>query len=179
MGLQRSEEPHLGWLIRSFPLLIRHPFFPTASLRAHDQTMEALASAGTVLTIIHLSAKVTRLGCEYIKGVKGAQGEILALMHELSALSTILLQLHKWITANPGLSELEELIKPDGLLSGCLERLGSQLKELDPKSGHKNWFKRAAIRFVWPLTEMETSQYVTRLETQKSSLLLALAQSHT
>lgn len=132
---------------------------------------EILGLAVNIVTLIQLTGKITCLGYGYISGVKRAPKDLRDLVNELNTLSQILEILQDYADKNP---DSTALLKLDTPLQECVVELKKLEIKLEPQDGLKGFLGN----LKWPLKEVETLQYVARIERHKNLFILALTVDH-
>jgi len=109
-----------------------------------------------------------------MKGVKNAHKDIQSIITELRGLSDVLDHLRQLVESN-GLTTLEQLSGPDGLLEMCKKELVDLQERLKLPEG---WKAKGKALF-WPLKEGDVRKTLANLERTKTMLTLALTVHNT
>lgn len=127
---------------------------------------EVLGVASSIIGIFQLTGKLVSLGYGFIGGIKRAPKEIRALANELISLSQVLDTLQEYADNHPESPALQRLNEKAGPLQVCTQ----ELKELESVLE----LKGNLDRFMWPLKEKDTLQYIAQIERHKSLFIFAL-----
>jgi hypothetical protein len=134
-------------------------------------TMEAVGLAASIGSLATIALQVSKVGYEYINGVKNARADIKQLVDEIASVEKLLEQLHNLYKADKiddinSFSQLVADFKP------FLCQLGDQLRS-EPK--RRFWERREISKSLkWPFKEKETRQRIERTGRWKSDIILQL-----
>lgn len=132
--------------------------------------MEAAAS---VIAVIQLTGSLVKICGGYIREVKSARDEILALQQGITSLQGTLQDLLELLQSNDGMSLLNAS-RLAGNISSCLRDLRYIESRLDSGKGSRLMSKVGLRALKWPFKRMEVESITKNLERHKSSFVLSL-----
>lgn len=131
---------------------------------------EVLALTSAIIAIIKITADVTKLAYQYINDIQKAPESIRIFLSEIQSLTQVLNLLEEHCKKNPHLSAIQML---EGPLNECVTEMKMLAKNLEPKNS-ASWWKRSIVRLKWPLKDGEMSEYLSRIERFKTTIILAI-----
>lgn len=132
---------------------------------------DPLSITASATSLLHVTVTASAAVYGYIREVKRAKKDMQSLAHELSLLTPVLTDLEKAAKLDPQSKTLQQLIKPNGQLHICFQDLVELNKQLERKPG--KWGARGSS-LAWPLKANEVADYLRKLESHKTYILLCL-----
>ncbi|KFY84562.1 hypothetical protein V500_09207 [Pseudogymnoascus sp. VKM F-4518 (FW-2643)] len=142
------------------------------------EAIAGLAVASSIITVIDTTYKVVEIGYKCYKGIKNPPKELQEVMSEVMSLQGVLNTIHRRLS-NPhdddsrDLLALEELNRPDGVLSTCAVVLQDVLRIIEGLQKKKLGSVIAAATSGQKFLETKS-----RIERLKGLLMLALSSDH-
>lgn len=140
--------------------------------------MDPLSLSVSIITILTLAGQLAKLGNDYTKSVSGCPKEISDLLAELSALSQVLIAVRDII--DPAKATSTTPIIRSGILVNPINECVNQLQEMlaflnKYQQNRKSKIRKIMKRLMWPLKEVETREWINKIEGHKSTFTLALS----
>lgn len=134
--------------------------------------VDGLSAASSALAVIQVAGAVAKLCGGYIKDVKDAREDIIALQQAIAGLTGVLEKLSQLLqrpdSTLPVTSALEQNI------ASCHVTLKSLKESLNPGTGKKAMTKIGFRALKWPLKRPHVEKVMGDLERYKSSFTLSL-----
>ncbi|KAL4733015.1 NACHT and WD40 domain protein [Aspergillus similis] len=135
--------------------------------------MDGLSLAASVMAVFQLTGSLVKLCGGYIKEVRNAGEEILALQRAITGLQDILRDLYNNLQMNNAKALPTSSRLPSDIIA-CLSDLQALEAKLDPGNG-KTLMRKMGLRALkWPLKRTEMESLRQNLERYKSLFLLSL-----
>ncbi|KAI5847752.1 hypothetical protein DFP73DRAFT_352692 [Morchella snyderi] len=131
---------------------------------------EVVALTSAIIAIIQITTKITNLTYQYINDIQKAPQSIRIFLNEIQSLTHVLNLLEEHRKKASHTSAIQILKSP---LDECVMEMNMIAKKLEPKN-NSSWFKRTIIRLRWPLKDREMSEYLSRIERFKTTIILAI-----
>ena len=130
---------------------------------------------GTILAVVQISARVLSLLSKYYRDVKDAKGKVKRISEEIETFQDVLQSVQKVIEHSPS--------KLPAVSIAAIVQLQQYLSDLEEKLNppkRKKLMDRVGLRALkWPFTNKEVEEWITKLNRDKTSLLLALSADQT
>ncbi|CUS12375.1 unnamed protein product, partial [Tuber aestivum] len=138
---------------------------------------EPISLIASVLTLIHLGAKVYKLCDDYCEVVKGSEQDFKKLGDEIRGIDQQLKEIERLAEQgdvnNPQYPELLEWTR-----GKCLKEYTAALEELEAKLNVPGW-RKSSRKLVWPFRKPKMDRYLGLVEEQRSKLHLLLTTATT
>lgn len=134
--------------------------------------MDGLAAASSVLAVIQVAGAIAKLCGSYIKDVKNAREDIIALQQALAGLTGVLEKLSELLQRPGSRLTVTSTLKQN--VFSCHSSLKSLEANLDPGTGRKAMTKFGFRALKWPLKRPQVEQVMNDLDRYKSSFTLSL-----
>lgn len=131
---------------------------------------EVLALTSAIIAIIKITAEVTKIAYQYINDIQKAPESIRVFLNEIQSFTHVLNLLEETRKKNPQLSAVQML---EGPLNECVTEMKMLAKNLEPRNS-ASWWKRSIVRLKWPLKDGEMSEYLSRIDRLKTTIILAI-----
>ncbi|KFZ16169.1 hypothetical protein V502_05226 [Pseudogymnoascus sp. VKM F-4520 (FW-2644)] len=142
------------------------------------EAIAGLAVASSIITVIDTTYKVVEMGYKCYRGIKNPPKELEEVMSEVMSLQGVLNTIHRRLSTSHDVDSrdllaLEELNRPDGVLSTCAVVLQDVLRIIE---GHRKKKLGSVIAAVTSGQKFLESK--SRIERLKGLLMLALSSDH-
>jgi hypothetical protein len=132
---------------------------------------DPLSLAASIIAVVQLTDLVLTSCYTFVGKVKSAAADINKIIHEISLLKGIFLNLHELGDEDRGGDGLKALIGPDGPVSICLEAL----REIEVKLQPASTILTTKRKIFWPFESKKLDEILERVRNQNPALLLALS----
>ena len=130
---------------------------------------------GTILAVVQISTKVLSLLSKYYRDVKDAKEKVQLLSEEIETFQNVLQSVRNTVERSPA--------KLSAVSVAAIERSQQHLSDLEEKLNpptRKKVMDRVGLRALkWPFTNKEVEEWITKLNRDKSTLVLALNSDQT
>ncbi|KAK7415363.1 hypothetical protein QQX98_005902 [Neonectria punicea] len=135
--------------------------------------MEALGAAGSVITVIDMSAKLLAICSKYARGVRDAKGDIEELLNEVTELQKVAKNVQRLLNSPPG-AKLKASRDLNKTLEATFKLLFDLEKTLQPETGRKLMSRVGLRSLKWPLQSAKLHSIVQRIRQHSNTIALAL-----
>lgn len=139
---------------------------------------EAVGVTASIIAIVELSAKLTKLCVQYSKDVKNARDDIAIISRRVTDLEEACGGVQALLSGPDG-HKLAASTKLVGAIDDALGRLQKLDDELAPSKGRQAIKKLGFRSFVWPFQKKQVRETVQDLEGCRHAMLLALQTDQT
>ena len=134
---------------------------------------EALGVAGSVIAIVDVSAKITKLCSKYYKEVRDARESINNLQGRASQLKDTLERLDKLVNGKDGATLKTSKPLQDSLTS-CLNRLQEVVTKLEMGQSQRSMRRFGRRAFEWPFKADQLKTIIGEIDSCQGTFNLAL-----
>lgn len=128
---------------------------------------------GTIIAIATAATSILSLLSKYVKDVKNAQDDVDYLLKQIQDIQSLLQRIEK-IDKSPHSAKLPALDTALKAIRKTFSDIQEPAEKLKPKPGKLFMSKVGLQALKWPFTKEQMANYITRLEGEKTSLILAL-----
>ena len=132
---------------------------------------DPLSLAASIIAVLHLTDQVLTSCYTFVGKVKSAAADVNKIVHEISLLKGIFLNLHQLGDEDRGGDALKALIGPNGPVSICLDAL----REIEAKLQPASTILTTKRKILWPFESKKLNEILERVRNQNPALLLALS----
>ena len=130
---------------------------------------------GTILAVVQIATKVLSLLSKYYRDVKDAKDKVKRLSEEIETFQNVLQNVRKIVEHSP--SKLPTV--PTAAIVHSQQYLSDLEEKLNPPK-QKKMMDRVGLRALkWPFTNKEVEEWITWLNRDKTTLVLALNSDQT
>ena len=140
-------------------------------------SMEALASASSIIAVVQIAGSVAKLCGGYILDVKDARRDIERLQQKTATLHDVVERLAE-MSDQTKAKPVSLPVHVMDSVSQCLEDLQKLQDRLQPKTRHKAMSKVGWRALKWPLSKNDVNEEVQRLEGYLTIFNTALQVNH-
>lgn len=130
---------------------------------------------GTIIAIATTATTILSLLSKYVQDVKNAQEDVERLLKQIEDIHSLLLDIEK-IAKSPDLPALE---KSFTAIKKTFSDIQEFVEKLKPKTSQRLMSKVGLRALKWPFTKEQMANYIARLESEKTSLILAIQKDST
>ncbi|KAK6503823.1 hypothetical protein TWF481_008829 [Arthrobotrys musiformis] len=134
--------------------------------------MEAVGAAASIIAIVELAGKLTKLLNGYISDVKHADSDQIALRDRILAIDKLVKEVDQLI-AGPYKDKLESSVELKDTLLKSKNLLKELLEKLEPK-GARGRFRKYTGRLKWPFEKTEIEKTIANLKRFEETIQSAL-----
>lgn len=128
---------------------------------------------GTIIAVATAATTVLSLLSKYAQDVKNAREDVERLLKQIEDIHSLLLRIET-IAKSPYSAKLPALDTALTAIKKTFSDIQELVEKLKPKTSKRLMSKVGLRALKWPFTKEEMASYIVRLESEKTSLTLAL-----
>ena len=128
---------------------------------------------GTIIAVATAATTVLSLLSKYAQDVKNAREDVERLLKQIEDIHSLLLRIET-IATSPYSAKLPALDTALTAIKKTFSDIQELVEKLKPKTSKRLMSKVGLRALKWPFTKEEMASYIIRLESEKTSLTLAL-----
>lgn len=133
---------------------------------------------GTIIAIATTATTILSLLSKYVQDVKNAQEDVERLLKQIEDIHSLLLDIEK-IAKSPDSAKLPALEKSFTAIKKTFSDIQEFVEKLKPKTSQRLMSKVGLRALKWPFTKEQMANYIARLESEKTTLILAFQKDST
>ena len=128
---------------------------------------------GTIIAVATTATTILSILSNYVQDVKNAREDVERLLKQIEDIRSLLLRIEK-IAKSPGSAKLPALDTALTAIKQTFSDIQELIEKAKPKKSKRLMNKIALQALKWPFTKEQIANHITRLESEKVSLILAL-----
>lgn len=128
---------------------------------------------GTIIAVATTATTILSLLSNYVQGVKNAREDVEGLLKQIEDIRSLLLRIEK-IAKSPDSAKLPALDTALTVITQTFSDIQELIEKVKPKKSKRLMNKIGLQALKWPFTKERMANHITRLESEKVSLILAL-----